>query len=381
MKATLVAVFFMFGSVMMVIAVAPVVIEETSGRSSDAGFVTAVFAAATVLTDLAMPRLLHTRTASWLLAIGIVVIGASAPLFAVGSDNVAVMLAASAVRGVGFALGSVTASLFVINLAPEAQRGRALGFYGVAATVPAILAPSLGLILLDSFGVGSAFGVAGVLGLLGAVAAARGRSERAVDAGEEAAHSSRVLRSALANSSVRRPFLVSLIAMVGFGGIISYVPLVLPSSGAGSAAIFFLVAGTSRAVLRWTSGGVIDRRGATAPLLAGLLAAIAGSALLISDPGSVRAIVAALTVGAGLGIVLNAGYLAMIRAAAKGTLGAISALWNISIDAGFGLGALVLGVVAATSVDGVFIVLPLLMVIGLPVAVRAHRATSGDRAG
>ena len=136
MKATLVAVFFMFGSVMMVIAVAPVVIEETSGRSSDAGFVTAVFAAATVLTDLALPRLLHTRTASWLLAIGIVVIGASAPLFAVGSDNVAVMLAASAVRGVGFALGSVTASLFVINLAPEAQRGRALGFYGVAATVP-----------------------------------------------------------------------------------------------------------------------------------------------------------------------------------------------------------------------------------------------------
>lgn len=383
MVATLIAVFMMFGSVMLVIAAAPVIIEETTGRSSDAGFVTAVFAAATVFTDLMMPRLLRTRAASWLLAVGIAVIATSAPFFvlAVESESVFMTYMASAVRGVGFALGSVTASLFVINLAPTEQRGRALGAYGVAATVPGIVAVSAGLLLLESAGMRATFGIAAALGLLGAVAAISGRHPRAAGARDTVVETGRILRRTLGIGSVRRPFLVSLIAMVGFGGIISFAPLALPSSGVGSAAVFLLIAGTSRAVSRWMSGALIDRRGATAPLVVGTFVTVAGSVFLIGERGTVPVIIAAVTIGAGLGIVMNAAYVAMLDAAEEGTVGVISVLWNLSIDGGVGLGALVLGVVAAASIDAVFLALPVIVALGLPFAVRAHRSDGGDPAG
>lgn len=291
------------------------------------------------------------------------------------------MYVASAARGVGFALGSVTASLFVINLAPKGQRGRALGLYGVAATVPGIVAVSAGLLLLESAGVRATFGTAAVLGLLGAVAAARGRHPRAVGASDPAVHTGRILRRTLGIATIRNPFVVNMIAMVGFGGIISFIPLALPSSGAGSGAVFLLIAGISRAVARWMSGAVIDRRGATAPLFVGTFVAVAGSVFLIGERGTVSAIIAAVAIGAGLGIIMNAAYVAMLNAAEEGTLGVISVLWNLSIDAGVGLGALVLGVVAAASIDAVFFALPVIIALGIPFAVRAHRSIGGNSPG
>lgn len=381
MTATVVAVFMMFASVMMVIAASAVVVEEASGRSGDAGFVIAFFSAATVLTDLGMPRLLRTRSASWLLAIGIAIITVSAPLFVAASHSAPAMMVVSALRGVGFAFGSVTASLFVINLAPPEQRGRALGLYGVAATVPGIVAPSIGLLLLEAVGVGAAFGTAAGIGLLGFLAAVRGRDPRAVGAHDAALHEGRMLRRALALAAVRRPFIVSLVAMVGLGGVLAFVPLALPSSGAGSAAVFLLTAGVCRAVARWASGGLIDRHGATAPLLAGTAVTIVGFLFLIGERSALPAIIAAAAVGVGLGVVLNAGYLAMIHGAEKGTLGVISTLWNLSIDGGVGVGALALGVVAASSLDAVFVVLPLLVALALPVAWRAHSSTAAGGSG
>ena len=380
MLLTLTAVFAMFASVMMVIAVAPVVIEDASGRSSDAGFVTAVFSAATVLTDLLMPRLLTTRSGSWLLALGIGLIAVSAPIFAAGQTSPAIMMGAAAVRGVGFALGSVTASLFVINLAPADQRGRALGYYGVAATVPGIIAPSVGLLLLDASGVWSVFAAAAALAAVGTIAAVAGHDVQANAAGKSVPKLRRILRRTLAKSTVRRPFITSLIAMVAFGGVISFAPLALPVSGFGSAAMFFFIAGVSRAVARWASGGLIDRRGPTGLLIIGVLLTAAGCLLLVGDRGTVEAIVAAVAIGAGLGVVFSAGYLAMIQAADEDSLGVISTLWNLSIDGGVGVGAFALGFVAAASIDAVFVILPIVVALGLPVAIRAHRARASDPA-
>lgn len=380
MSYTLAAVFLMFVSVMMVIVVSPIVIEGASGRTSDAGFVTAAFGAATVITDLFMPRLLHTRGGTWLLAVGLGVIAACAPLFALGSDSPMLMLGASAVRGVGFGFGSVTASLYVVNLAPDQRRGRALAFYGIAATVPAIAAPSLGLLLLESSGVDVAFGVSAIIAFAGMFAAIAGRHRGSVGA-PPLAGAGRIVRRTLTIRAVRRPFAVSLIAMITFGGILSFAPLGLPSSGAGSAAVFFLVAGVARAAARWVSGGLIDKRGPTESLVAGTAVAIIGCVFLVGPRSTLPAIIAAVLIGIGLGIVLNAGYVAMIDAAEDGSLGVISSLWNLSIDGGVGIGALFLGLIAEVSIDAVFIALPITAALGLPIAAAAHKAATGRHQG
>jgi predicted MFS family arabinose efflux permease len=373
MSYTLAAVFLMFVSIMMVIVVSPVVIEDASGRTSDAGFVTAAFSVATVITDLFMPRLLRTRIGTWLLAVGLVVIALSAPLFALGSDNVTLMLAAAAVRGIGFGFGSVTASLFVVNLAPAGRRGRALAFYGLSATVPAVVGPSIGLVLLEAMGVDATFGISAAIATIGVVAAGIGRHERAVGA-MSSTSIGRVLRSTIRLRAVRRPFIVSLVTMVTFGGILSFAPLGLPHSGAGSAAVFFLIAGAARAGSRWVSGGMIDKRGPTGPLLIGVVVVAVGCAFLVGPRDVVPAMVAAVLGGIGLGVVMNAGYVAMIDAAEDGTLGVVSSLWNLSIDGGIGVGALVLGLVADVSIDAVFVALPIAAALAVPSALAAYRA-------
>ena len=61
-----------------------------------------------------------------------------------------VLLAVSAGRGVGFGLVTVTSSLLIAVLLPEAERGRGSGRYGAAVGLPNIVGLPAGVWLTSS---------------------------------------------------------------------------------------------------------------------------------------------------------------------------------------------------------------------------------------
>lgn len=358
------AIVLMFFSVFTGVSIAPIA-AEAAGRSSDAGLITGVFAATTVATQLWMPRMLYSRHSARILHAAFVLLVLSNIPFIAWSESSALLFAGSAARGVGFGVTAVMASLLVVNLAEPSRRGEMMAYFGVAATIPGIGAPALGLYLQTAFGLA-------VPSVLSAVCAIGGLSiavTLSLRTGE--ARRGGGLLGALRGRSVLFPFLVSGAASAAFGGLISFVPLVLTGPGVESASLFFLGTGIWRALARWQSSRLADRRRPASLLAAGPLLAIPGAVALAAGSGAWFLVAAAL-LGMGIGIIQNISYLAMLDAVEPHSYGLVATLWNISLDGGVMVGALGLALLEqAASLTAVLWSLALIFVAGAPLAAMA----------
>jgi predicted MFS family arabinose efflux permease len=351
------AIVLMFFSVLVGVAVAPIA-AETAGRSSDAGLITALFSAATVAAQLWMPRMLDSRHSPRIFHAAFALLALSNVPFIAWSDSSALLFTGAVARGVGFGVTSVMVSLLVVNLAEPSRRGEMLAYYGVAVAIPGIVAPALGLHLQAVYGLT-------VPSVLSAVSAVGGFSiALTLSLRTEAARRVGGLLGALRNRSVLLPFLVSLAANVAFGGMISFVPLVLTGPGVESASLFFLGTGIWRALSRWHSSRLADRRRPASLLTAGPLIAIPGAVALAAGSG-IWFLVAAALVGIGLGIIQNISYLSMLDDVEPHNHGLVATLWNVSLDGGVMVGALGLALLErATSLTAVLWALVLIFIAG-----------------
>src|SRR5699024_740656 len=133
------------------------------------GLVNGVLMLFTALTQLAVPAALRRFGWGPVLVAGMLLLGLPAAAFAL-SDALGPVLLISALRGLGFGVVTVTGSALVAELVSPAQRGKAIGIYGLAIAGPQVLFVSAGPWIVEQLGFGLIFAV-GVLPALGAVPA------------------------------------------------------------------------------------------------------------------------------------------------------------------------------------------------------------------
>ena len=154
-----------FSGYAALLAVAPAWAVEGGTNEAGAGLVNGVLLAATVATQLFVPRLLRRFGTTPVLVTGLVLLGAAAPAYVL-SDALVPVLAWSAVRGMGFGIVTVLGSTIVAHLVPPERRGEAIGVYGLAVAAPMVLLMPTSVAVADRFGYGWVFAVAS-LPLLG----------------------------------------------------------------------------------------------------------------------------------------------------------------------------------------------------------------------
>lgn len=363
-----------FSSFCLLLGSAPAWASAGGVSENRAGLVTTAMLACTVLVQGAVPALVRRCGLGPALAAGLVALGAPAPLYAAG-HHLGLLLGAAAVRGAGFAVVTVVGSTLAAAVAPPERRGESIGLYGLAIAVPNLLCVPGGVALAQHGGFrwvayASALPVLAVpLGL------ALGRSHppvRTAQSQSERAHPERA-RAALARVAV--PAFVLLTATLAGGGLVTYLPIQLPTGALATAAL--LGFGATAALGRWRAGALSDRFGTGLLLPAALVTAVLGTALVALGlgKGSAPVLVAgAVLFGAGYGAVQNLTLVQAFAAAGTGHATTASALWNAAFDAGTGIGAIAVGALAATGL-GVPIVLALtalLMLTALPLTALRH---------
>jgi predicted MFS family arabinose efflux permease len=168
------------------------------------------------------------------------------------------------------------------------------------------------------------------------------------------------------------------------GGLITFLPLAVRDAGLLVPAA--LLATAAGALLgRLLAGELVDRRGWGGRLLApGMLLAAAGlvgEVVALGSGAGVLVVVGAAAVGVGFGMVQNDALTVLFAAFGSSGYGAASALWNISYDAGTGVGALGLGAVAEPfGYSAAFGVAATLLLAGVPFC-RLARPTNGTLVG
>ena len=387
MPALLVVTTAGFSGYAALIAVAPLWAVRGGADEVGAGLVNAVLLLSTVAAQTGVPWALNRFGHRVVIGVGLALLGLPALGYGL-SDALAPVLLMSALRGMGFAVLTVTGSAMVAQLVPPNRLGAAIGLYGLGVAVPMLVWLPLSVPLADGVGFWAVFAL-GALPLAGIPAV--GSLGRAVDGAQRAPTGPAAAESpsdepppdgspsgtaAAADGLLRLvgPSMIILLSVTLVGGaIMTFLPQLVPSSGLVAGSLFLLSLGAAGS--RWLAGTLADRTGPRPYLAPLLLLTAAGMAALAwwvhASPPAWLLLVIVAVIGFGYGALQNLTLVVAFQAVPRGRLNQASAAWNIGFDAGTGLGALVTGYLAAGfSFPAAFGVLAVVCVIAV-VAVRA----------
>lgn len=358
-----------FSGYAALVAVAPAWAIEGGATEAGAGLVNGVLLGATVLTQTVVPRLTRSFGTGPVLVAGLLFMGLAAPAYAV-SAALPVVLAVSAVRGIGFGILTVTGSTIVAHLVPADRRGEAVGVYGLAVALPMLLLMPGSVLVADRLGFGWAFAVAALP--FAGIAAALNLGRRLTDADPE---DDGVAPTPLDRTSVTgliRPTVVLFAVTMTGGALMTFAPQL--GFGGVIAATVLMVLGLGAAVSRWLIGRLADRHGAHRFVAPGLLICALGAGLCawgIAQGSVALLILGALVIGPAYGALQNLTLVLAFAVVPTKRIPTASAVWNIGFDAGTASGSVIVGTLAAgVSFSAAFWVLAVVALVAIVVAPR-----------
>jgi MFS family permease len=315
---------------------------KSSGSGTGAGLATSALLLATVAAELVTPRLVQRAGYRLALAAGLVLLGAPA-LALLWPVSLAWVVAVSIARGVGFAITTVAGGALTASLIPAGRRGEGLGLVGIVGGVPAVVCLPAGVWVAERFGYGPVFGVTAAAALLALVSLPGLPARRETGPQEPGRRAGGVL-AALHDPSLARLALLFSASTVAVGVLVTFVPLAVTTPVATAALFAQPLAST---LPRWVAGRIGDRRGQALLLGPGVLLSAAGMAMLAATHVAGLVIGGAACFGTGFGLLQNATLTMMYARAPHSAYGAVSAIWNAAYDSGMGVGAAVIGLLAA----------------------------------
>ncbi len=238
------------------------------------------------------------------LAAGALLLGAPT-LALLPREPLAIMVAVSFVRGLGFGLCGVAAGALTALLLPPERRGEGLGLLGIVSGVPAIIALPAGVWLAGHH--------------QATVVGGRCRGHRPDPAGGPALAARRPPGLAAQRDGpapggrgALRLALIFAVCTVAAGVIDSFLPLAreVPS---GIASTALLVQAITATLSRWQAGRHGDRYGHARLLIPAIVAAALGLAAMIWLASPVAMLAGMALFGAGFGVVENSTFALLIE--------------------------------------------------------------------
>jgi predicted MFS family arabinose efflux permease len=337
-----------------------------------AGLVTTVMLGATVVVQFLVPAVERRLGTGRTLAVGLLALGAPSLLYLLSTDLAALLLV-SAVRGVGFAVLTVIGATLTAVLAPPGRHGEAVGLYGLAIAAPNLVVVPGAVALAQNVAFWPVAVLAACPVLAVPLALAVGGDRRPQEARGDAG-ARRAARTAVL------PSLVLLTVTLAGGGVTTYLPIERPDGYLATLAL--LLFGLAAALGRWRVGRLADRAGTRLLLPGTVVVGVVGLVAVAAGLGSSSTallLAGAAVFGTSYGAVQNLTVVvAFARAEGRGG-STVSAVWNAAFDTGTGIGAVVVGALAATGM-GVPVALGAcagLVAVCLPLAVRASAGRPG----
>lgn len=331
-------------SFQLLLPVVPLYAASLGGREADVGLIIGVFAFAAMVLRPVAGRLADRVGRRPLVLAGALVFAVASSAYPV-VDGIPALLALRVFHGIGMGLGPTAATVMVTDLAHVAHRGAAMGIYALANSCGLAVGPFVGIELIRRLGFPMTFVVSTGLATSAAILAwwlpeTRPPSELA-DRTRPAS-----LRRWFSSGAIY-PSLLLLALFFSYGGLMSFLPLVVTREGLGNPGLFFTLFAVASVVVRSRAGHLADRVGRRLVVVPGL--GIAGLALVLLVGAATWwvVLVAALLYGVGFGAALPA-LMAMtadrVPADERGlAMGTLYTAWELGISSG----SILMGLAAA----------------------------------
>jgi MFS family permease len=334
------ATFLAFLAVGGVLPVLPRYVRGPIGAGDLAvGIVVGAFAFTAVIARPIGGRLSDARGRRAIVIAGLLICAAAGALYLVPA-GVPGLVFARLVLGVGDGWVFTAGATWIVDLAPPARRGQAIGLFGLAIWGGLSIGPILGQAILDAAGYDWVFAFAAITPLLGAGVALRVR-DSPVEPVPRARGESLIPRAVVA------PGAALALANIGYGTVSGFVVLHLSHRGVGHGATVFTAFAASVVVARLVAGRIPDRLGPVRAAAGAGCAEALGLALLALAHSLPVALAGGVVMGWGFSLLFPSLALVAVRSIPEQRRGAALGVFTAFFDVGFGLGAPMAGAVAS----------------------------------
>jgi MFS family permease len=249
------------------------------------------------------------------------------------------LLVARLVLGAGEGAVFTAGATWMVDIAPVARRGQAIGLFGLAVWGALSAGPLIGEGLFQAGGYSLVWAFAAASPLLGVAVALR------QPGGGPAAEPPE--RAPLVPPEVLRPGVSLALANVGYAALAGFIVLDLDRLGIGHGAGVFTAFAAAVVGTRLLLGRLPDRFGGRASAIAAGIAEAMGLALLAAAGSLAVAIAGAVVMGMGFSTLFPSLALIVVNRAGERRRGGAVGIFTAFFDIGVGLGGPLVGAIAA----------------------------------
>jgi MFS family permease len=275
------------------------------------------------------------------------------------ADSIVAMILMRGLTGAGEALFFVGAASAISDLAPDERRGEALSFFSLALYAGIGVGPILGESTIDGADFSLVWMVAAGIGMVAVLMGLPVPETR--PEGPTAPGPNRLVHRAAI-----LPGTVLLTVLIGMSGFFAFVPLYVGEIGLKGSRLVFVTLSVVVILIRSLGAKIPDRMGAARSSRAALACSAAGLLLAGAWGHPVGLFAGTIVFGIGVALATPALMSLAIGTAPASERGWVIGTFTAFIDLGFGLGPVVLGVVAAgLGYRGTFLIGSLVAAAGL----------------
>jgi len=245
-------------------------------------------------------------------------------------------------HGIAWGASTTANSTIAVDLIPKKRLGEGMGYFSVSTTVGAIIAPSLGLYIYDSYSFDTLIGSSAVLSLLAVITLLFIYSPEP-EKGEKQPFR---FFSMIFERKAWFPALLAVITTLAFGAILTFLVLFGQQQGLSHIFLFYLINAAVATIIRPFTGKWYDKRGPWSIIICSAVLGFVSMIVLSYATNDLLLTIAAVLFGAGYGTVMPSLQTWAVQKVSKEKSGAANATFFSSFDVGVGLSAFTLGILA-----------------------------------
>ncbi|MEK5529668.1 MFS transporter [Viridibacillus sp. FSL H7-0596] len=246
-------------------------------------------------------------------------------------------------HGAAWGVSTTANSTMVVDLIPKSRLGEGMGYFSISTTVGAIISPSIGILIYESFSFDVLIWSSVVLSLLAVIALQFVKASPTTVMREKQPF--RFL-DMIFEKEVWFPALLTVITTLGFGAVITFLVLFGKQKGIDHIFLFFLINATVATLIRPFTGKWYDKKGPWSIIIVSAMLGFLSLVMLSYASNDIGLIIAAILFGAGYGTVMPCLQTWTVQKVSEEKSGAANATFFSSFDVGVGVSAFVLGILA-----------------------------------
>ncbi|MFA5727555.1 MAG: MFS transporter, partial [Saccharofermentanaceae bacterium] len=246
------------------------------------------------------------------------------------------------VHGLTWGMTTTSNSTFAGDIVPSGKRGQGYGFFGISTTLGMAIGPLVGSFIFQHGGYEAMFLSGSLIGFISMGCAARIRYSNY----HVKKRIARFKWNQLIEPTSILPSINLLVIIFSYGGLLSFVSLYGQETGMPNPSGFFFIYALGVISSRFVAGKSLDRKGPRWIIGICLLLLIIGFPMLALWQTPTGYYLSAIILGVGNGVVFPSFQTMVNNMVDSSHRGAANSTVFISVDAGMGLGMVVVGVIA-----------------------------------